>query len=159
MWASPRRGYRDFSAVAVGGPVPCRGCPVELRAWTAPERVLVVVRDRGSGPSDLAGTYRCRTVIGKTDSIQLTFSAGTGSSAAALEEPAAQVAAGPLTMSRRRPWPLRVTPIVAGTVRGSSSVTTCWAGAVGQPVGCPVMPDGVITGSFGLPSRCARGVR
>jgi hypothetical protein len=52
--------------------------------------VLVVVRDRGSGPSDLAGTYRCRTVIGKTDSIQLTFSAGTGGSAAALEEPAAQ---------------------------------------------------------------------
>jgi anti-sigma regulatory factor (Ser/Thr protein kinase) len=31
--------------------------PVELRAWAAPDRVLVVVRDRGSGPSDPYAGY------------------------------------------------------------------------------------------------------
>ena len=31
--------------------------PVELRAWAAPERVLVIVRDRGSGPSDPYAGY------------------------------------------------------------------------------------------------------
>jgi anti-sigma regulatory factor (Ser/Thr protein kinase) len=31
--------------------------PVEFRAWAAPERVLVVVRDRGSGPSDPYAGY------------------------------------------------------------------------------------------------------
>ena len=31
--------------------------PVQLRAWSAPDRVLVVVRDRGSGPSDPYAGY------------------------------------------------------------------------------------------------------
>ena len=31
--------------------------PVELRAWAAPHRVLVIVRDRGSGPSDPYAGY------------------------------------------------------------------------------------------------------
>jgi anti-sigma regulatory factor (Ser/Thr protein kinase) len=31
--------------------------PVELRAWAAPERVLVVVRDQGGGPSDPYAGY------------------------------------------------------------------------------------------------------
>jgi anti-sigma regulatory factor (Ser/Thr protein kinase) len=36
----------------------CHGRPpVELRAWAAPDRVLVVVRDRGGGPSDPYAGY------------------------------------------------------------------------------------------------------
>ena len=41
---------------------------------------------------------------------------------------------GELNLSDGGPGPLRVTPMVAATASGSSAVTTCWAGAVGQPV-------------------------